>query len=461
MPSSGGPGLPGLAPLVEPAEDLTRDELARYARHLALPGIGVDGQRRLRAARVLIVGAGGLGSPALLYLAAAGVGTLGIVDDDVVETSNLQRQVVHGQGDVGRPKTASAADTVREVNPHVGVVEHRERLTRDNVLDVLAGYDLVLDGSDAFATRYLVSDAAEILGTPCVWGALHRFTGQVSTFWAVPRARAGAVAPEGVTYRDVFPVPPPPGASPDCATAGVLGAVCGTVGTTMATEAIKLITGAGRPLLGRLAVHDALEGTWRTLTVRPDPDRGPVTELLGGTGKADDGGGGADPYAVFCGVGGGAAGDTDARRPVEPESTGSGRSAEPVESAEPAEPAEPVEPVEPGEVSAADLVAARYSGAEVLVLDVREAWESQIDPFPGARVVPSGNFTGPDADRSVSDVAAWADGGVVHVLCASGVRSARVAARLRASDIDARSVAGGMRALTSTAEQSVGSSQSL
>ncbi|RPF21797.1 ThiF family adenylyltransferase [Myceligenerans xiligouense] len=390
------------APLVEPGPELGRDELARYARHLALPGIGTDGQRRLRAARVLVVGAGGLGSPALLYLAAAGVGTIGVVDDDVVETSNLQRQVIHGQGDVGRAKTASAAATVREVNPHVHVVEHRERLTRHNALDVLAGHDLVLDGSDAFATRYLVSDAAEILGLPCVWGALHRFTGQVATFWATPREHGGAAGREGVTYRDVFPVPPPPGASPDCATAGVLGAVCGTVGTVMATEAIKLITGAGRPLLGRLAVHDALEGTWRTLTVRPDPDRAPVTALLE---AGDDG---ADPYATFCGVGGGAA-------------------------------------PRPAEASVAELAAARASDAGTPVLDVRETWESQLDPFPGARVVPSGTFTGPDTGPVVRDVADWAGGGTVHVLCASGVRSARVAATLRASGIDARSVEGGMR----------------
>ncbi|GAB3163559.1 adenylyltransferase/sulfurtransferase MoeZ [Myceligenerans halotolerans] len=424
------------APLVEPGPELRRDELARYARHLALPGIGVDGQRRLGAARVLVVGAGGLGSPALLYLAAAGVGTLGVVDDDVVETSNLQRQVVHGEGDVGRPKTASAADTVREVNPHTVVVEHRERLTRHNALDVLAGYDLVLDGSDAFATRYLLSDAAEILGMPCVWGALHRFTGQVSTFWAADRghagAGAGADAPQGVTYRDVFPVPPPPGASPDCATAGVLGAVCGTVGTIMATEAIKLITGAGRPLLGRLTVHDALEGTWRTLTVRRDPDRAPVTELLTATGEGNDGGRGADPYAVFCGVGGAETGDA---------AGGPGRGPGPDRSA-----VDDRAP-RPAEVSATELAAARDSDADVLVLDVRETWESAIEPCPGARVVPSGTLTGPDAGPAVSDVAAWADGTTVHVLCASGVRSARVAARLRESGIDARSVAGGMRAL--------------
>jgi adenylyltransferase/sulfurtransferase len=448
------PDASQLGPLVEPGPGLGRDELARYARHLALPGIGVDGQRRLSAARVLVVGAGGLGSPALLYLAAAGVGTLGVVDDDVVETSNLQRQVTHGEGDVGRAKRASAADAVREVNPHVAVVEHHERLTRDNALDLLAGYDLVLDGSDAFATRYLVSDAAEILGLPCVWGALHRFTGQVSTFWAAPRGSGPGGAPEGVTYRDVFPVPPPPGASPDCATAGVLGAVCGTIGTTMATEAIKLITGAGRPLLGRLAVHDALEGTWRTLTVRPDPDRTPVTELLAPT--AADGGPGADPYAAFCGIGGGRAGDTGPGGVME-RRTGRLR----VGGSDDAVPDESGAGVpRPAEVPAADLVTARDSGADVLVLDVREPWESEIEPFAGAREVPSGTFTGPGAGRAISDITEWAAAGMVHVLCASGVRSARVAATLRESGIDARSVTGGMRALSLAAEQSVGSFQS-
>lgn len=388
-----------LPPLVEPGRELDRDELARYARHLVLPGIGPEGQRRLASARVLVVGAGGLGSPALLYLAAAGVGTLGIVDDDVVELSNLQRQVVHGVSGLGQPKTASARAAVAEVNPHVRVVEHRERLTTANALDVLSGYDLVLDGTDAFATRYLVSDAAEVLGIPCVWGAIYRFAGQVATFWGAPPEGA-----EGVTYRDVFPDPPPPGASPDCAEGGVLGAMCGTLGSVMATEAIKLVTGAGETLLGRLATYDALALTWRHLTVRRDPAREPVTALLTGAGQ-----GGADPYAVFCGL---------------PPSDGA-------------------------VTTAAELAALRASGTAgpgPAVLDVREPWEIELAALPGARAVPSGAFVGDAAVAAVDDVAAWAAGRPVHVLCKAGARSARVARRLRDAGLDARSVEGGMLA---------------
>lgn len=386
--------MTALPPLVEPGRELDRDELARYARHLVLPGIGPEGQRRLASARVLVVGAGGLGSPALLYLAAAGVGVLGIVDDDVVEVSNLQRQVVHGVSGLGLPKVASARAAVAEINPHVRVVEHAERLTTANALDVLAGYDLVLDGTDAFATRYLVSDAAEVLGIPCVWGAIYRFTGQVATFWGRPPAGA-----DGVTYRDVFPDPPPPGASPDCATGGVLGAMCGTLGSVMATEAIKLVTGAGETLLGRLATYDALTLTWRHLSVRRDPARQPVTALLAATGDAD-------PYAVFCGL---------------PSSDGA-------------------------VTTVAELAALRADGPAPAVLDVREPWEIELAALPGAREVPSGDFAGDTAARAVADVVVWAAGRPVHVLCASGVRSARVARRLRDVGLDARSVEGGMRA---------------
>jgi adenylyltransferase/sulfurtransferase len=310
--------------------------------------------------------------------------------------SNLQRQVVHGVADLGVPKTASARAAVADVNPHVRVVEHRERLTTANALDVLSGYDLVLDGTDAFATRYLVSDAAEVLGIPCVWAAIYQFTGQVATFWGAPPAGA-----EGVTYRDVFPDPPPPGASPDCAEGGVLGAMCGTLGSVMATEAIKLVTGAGETLLGRLATYDALALAWRHLTVRRDPAREPVTALLAADGDAD-------PYAVFCGL---------------PPSDGA-------------------------ETSVRELAALRRAGASgsaPAVLDVREPWEIELAALPGARTVPSGAFAG-DAADAVDDVAAWAAGRPVHVLCRSGARSARVARRLRDAGLDARSVEGGMLA---------------
>ncbi len=276
-------------PLVEPGPALSREEVARYARHLLIPEVGLLGQRRLKAARVLVVGAGGLGSPALLYLAAAGVGTIGVVDDDVVETSNLQRQVVHGVGDVGRAKTASAADTLAEVNPLVTVVRHDLRLDSGNALELIGGYDLVLDGTDNFATRYLVNDACVLLGKPHVWGSIYRFDGQVSIWWAE----------HGPCYRCVFPEPPPPGMVPSCAEGGVLGVLCAAIGSVQTTETIKLLTGVGEPLVGRLMVHDALRQSWDTLTVRKDPDCAvcgtspTVTELV--------------DYQVFCGVAEGAA----------------------------------------------------------------------------------------------------------------------------------------------------------
>jgi len=386
-----------LTPLVEPGPDLAPADVVRYARHLALPGVGPDGQRRLAAARVLVVGAGGLGSPVLLYLAAAGVGTLGVVDDDVVDVTNLQRQVVHGVDDVGRPKTTSARETVAAVNPGVRVVEHRERLGAANALTVLRGYDLVVDGSDNFATRYLVSDAAELLGLPVVWGGLHQFQGQVSVFWAAPTQG------DGVTYRDVFPEPPPPALAPNCATGGVLGALCGTLGSAMATEAVKLIVGVGRPLLGRLAVHDALDATWRHLTVQRDPSRSPVTSLL------DDA-----AYATFCGL-----------RPATHRDSG--------------------DAVAASSVSVGELARLRAE-ADAFVLDVREAWEAQAVPFDGSLLVPSGAFLGADPAAATSQVAAAAAGRTVHVVCRSGVRSARVAAVLRAAGTDARDVVGGLDA---------------
>lgn len=254
---------------MEPGPPLEPEQVLRYSRHVLLPELGTTGQRRLANARVLVVGAGGLGSPVLTYLAGAGVGTLGIVDDDVVDASNLQRQVLHGTADVGRPKVHSAADAVADVNPLVRVEPHDVRLTADNALDLLQDYDVVVDGADNFPTRYLVSDACALLGVPEVWGSVLRFDGQVSVFWEG----------HGPTYRDLFPEPPPPGSVPSCAEGGVLGALCGAVGSVMATEVVKLLTGAGDPLLGRLLVLDALAMSWRTLTVQVDPDRTPVTRL--------------------------------------------------------------------------------------------------------------------------------------------------------------------------------------
>ena len=257
-------------PLVAPGPPLDAEQVQRYSRHLLLPEIGETGQRRLANARVLVVGAGGLGSPVLTYLAAAGVGTIGVVDDDVVDASNLQRQVVHGTPDVGRPKVDSAVEALARLNPLVRVVPHRVRLDAAGALELLRGYDVVVDGADNFATRYLVSDACELLGLPEVWGSVFRFDAQVSVFWAG----------HGPTYRHLFPDPPPPGAVPSCAEGGVLGAMVGAVGAVMATEVVKLVTGAGRPLLGRLLVLDALSMSWRTVPVRPDPRARPVTSLV-------------------------------------------------------------------------------------------------------------------------------------------------------------------------------------
>ena len=279
-------------PLVEPAAELTPAEVARYSRHLLLPDIGVEGQKRLKNARVLVVGAGGLGSPALLYLAAAGVGTLGIVDFDVVEESNLQRQIIHGQSDVGRPKAQSARDAVAELNPLVTVRLHEFRLEPDNAVDLFAQYDLILDGTDNFATRYLVNDAAALAGKPYIWGSIYRFEGQVAVFW-----EAAPDGPDGQTralnYRDLYPEPPPPGLVPSCAEGGVLGVLCASIASVMGTEAIKLITGIGEPLLGRLLIYDALAMSYRSISVRKDPASPPITglvdyEALCGTASSDE-----------------------------------------------------------------------------------------------------------------------------------------------------------------------------
>ena len=268
-----------LPPLVTPAAELTPAEIARYSRHLLLPDLGIDGQKRLKNARVLVVGAGGLGSPALLYLAAAGVGTLGIVDFDVVEESNLQRQIIHGSSDIGRPKAQSARDAIAELNPLVTVHVHEFRLGPENAVDLFAQYDLILDGTDNFATRYLVNDAAALARKPYIWGSIYRFDGQVAVFWDdAPDGPDGQQ--RALNYRDVYPEPPPPGLVPSCAEGGVLGILCASIASVMGTEAIKLITGIGEPLLGRLLIYDALAMSYRTVSVRKDPAAPPITSLV-------------------------------------------------------------------------------------------------------------------------------------------------------------------------------------
>ncbi|TFC52136.1 ThiF family adenylyltransferase [Cryobacterium shii] len=246
-----------IPPLVEPVARLSAAESVRTARQRRLPQLNELGQRRLANARVLVLGAGGLGSPALVYLAAAGVGTIGIVDSDDVEPSNLQRQIVHGQADVGRPKVVSAAESIAAIAPETVVVQHGERLDAGNAAIILGGYDVIIDGTDNFPTRFLVNDTCAALGLPLVWASVLRFDAQLSVFWATPPAGSGLT---GVHLRDLFPTPPAEGEVPNCAEAGVLGALCGQVGSLMATEAIKLIAGIGTPLIGRILVIDALSG---------------------------------------------------------------------------------------------------------------------------------------------------------------------------------------------------------
>ncbi|MCY9785641.1 adenylyltransferase/sulfurtransferase MoeZ [Nocardiopsis sp. EMB25] len=381
-----------LPPLVEPADELTVDEVRRYSRHLIIPDVGMDGQKRLKNAKVLVVGAGGLGSPALLYLAAAGVGTLGIIDFDVVDESNLQRQIIHGQSDVDRPKAESARDSIKEVNPNVEVILHQERLESDNALDIFAGYDLILDGTDNFATRYLVNDACVLLDKPYVWGSIYRFDGQVSVFWNE----------HGPQYRDLYPEPPPPGMVPSCAEGGVLGVLCASIGSVMVNEAIKLITGIGDPLVGRLLIFDALEMTWREVKVRKDPDTEPVTELI--------------DYEAFCGA-------------VSEEAT---------------------EAAAGSTITAGELKDLLDKDEDIFLVDVREQNEYEIVNIPGAVLIPKGEFlNGKAFERLPQDKRI-----VLH--CKSGARSAEALAAVKSAGFnDAVHVGGGVLAWVNQVDPSL------
>lgn len=333
-----------LPPLVEPADELTVDEVRRYSRHLIIPDVGSIGQKRLKNARVLCIGAGGLGSPALMYLAAAGVGALGIVEFDTVDESNLQRQIIHGQSDVGRSKAESARDSVLEINPYVTVNLHPERLESANALELFAQYDLIVDGTDNFATRYLVNDACVLLGKPYVWGSIYRFEGQASVFWSE----------YGPCYRCLYPDPPPPGMVPSCAEGGVLGVLCASIGSIQVTEAIKLITGIGTTLLGTLMTYDALSMDYRRLRVRKDPqcavcgDNPTVTSLI--------------DYEAFCGT------ISDEAADAARDSTIS-------------------------VLQLRDWLAARDRGErDFLLIDVREPHERDIVDIPGSILIPKGKF---------------------------------------------------------------------
>lgn len=264
-----------LAPLITHTPQLTTDQKQRYARHFTLPGIGPQGQARLTAARVLSIGAGGLGSPALQYLAAAGIGTIGIIDNDTVDISNLQRQIIHTEHTVGQPKTTSAAHTLHNLNSNTTINQHNEQLTHQNALNIINQYDLVLDGSDNFATRYIVNDACEHLNKPLIWGTISQYTAQVSTFWAHPTLTDNTTT-DGPTLRDLYPEIPPADSVPTCAAGGVLGSLCGTIGSIMATEATKLITGLPTPLIGALWMYDARTHTVKTLQYSRENNRQPT-----------------------------------------------------------------------------------------------------------------------------------------------------------------------------------------
>ena len=388
-----------LPPLVEPAESLTVEEVVRYSRHLIIPEYGMAGQKRLKNAKVLCVGAGGLGSPALMYLAAAGVGTLGIVEFDTVDVSNLQRQIIHGQSDIGKSKAESARETVREINPLINVNLHEVRLDSSNVMDLFSHYDLIVDGTDNFANRYLVNDAAVLLGKPYIWGSIYRFEGQASVFWSE----------YGPCYRCLYPEPPPPGMVPSCAEGGVLGVLCASIGSIQVTEAIKVLTGIGDPLVGRLMTYDALEMSYRTLKIRKDPNCalcGPnptVTELI--------------DYEAFCGS-----------ISVEAADAAAGST-----------------------ITATDLkqkLDERAAGKrDFLLVDVREPGEYEIVNIPGAILIPKGRILDGSA------LAEMPHDKPIILHCKSGVRSAECLAALKGAGFaDATHVAGGVLAWVNQVE---------
>ncbi len=384
-------------PVVERREALTNEEIARYSRHLIIPDVAVEGQERLKASKVLLVGTGGLGSPLALYLAAAGVGTIGIIDNDVVDASNLQRQIIHRTSDLGRPKTESAKEAILDTNPNVTVNVHETFLTSDNALGIIEDYDLVIDGTDNFPTRYLVNDACVLLGKPNVYGSIFRFEGQLSVFWAQ----------EGPCYRCMFPEPPPPGMVPTCAEGGVLGIICGTIGAAQATEAIKLLVGIGEPMIGRLGLYDALEQRWMQVKVTKDPDCpvcGPnptVTELI--------------DYEEFCGV--------PAHDRVEEFETLADLEILPSEYTEIAE------------------------KPDTVLLDVREQHEYDINRIPGSVLIPKDELPGRlnELDPTVEYV--------TH--CKSGQRSLESTELLRGAGFKSRSMRGGINAYSRQVDDSI------
>lgn len=375
-------------PLVEPGVALAPERLARYSRQLALPGFDDVAQRRLANARVLIIGAGGLGSASIPYLASAGVGTIGIIDTDVVELSNLHRQTAHGVADIGRSKLDSISDTVARIDPATTIIRHDVRVDSSNILNILADYDLLLDGSDNFPTRYLANDAAVITAKPLVWGAILQYHGQVGVAWAG----------HGPTYRDLFPTPPVPGTIPSCSEGGVLPSVCAVIGAIMGAETIKIITGIGQPLLGTVTTYDALTGRFRNIDFAADPASAPITELI--------------DYEAFCGI-----------------------SPEPARSDEESA-AEP--DFEPDlEIDARRLADLLAGGDPIQLIDIREPYERAIAAIEPSELIPLGTLVH-RIDEIRRDIP-------VVLYCHTGVRSASALAFLREAGFhNASHLAGGI-----------------
>jgi len=378
------------------AAELSNDEIARYSRHLIMPEVALDGQKKLKAAKVLTVGTGGLGSPLALYLAAAGIGTIGIVDFDVVDESNLQRQIIHGTSDVGRPKVESARDKIEDINPNVEVRVHEEALTSENALEIFADYDVIVDGTDNFPTRYLVNDACVLLGKPNVYGSIFRFEGQASVFWAE----------EGPCYRCLYPEPPPPGLVPSCAEGGVLGILPGAIGVVQATEAVKLILGIGEPLVGRLMLYDALGMSFREMKLRKDPgcpicgENPTVTELI--------------DYEEFCGI--------------------------PQANAVAQENGVP-------EITVKELKQKMDDGEPINVLDVREPHEYEVANI-GVRLIPLGELP--------RRLAEFDQNGSFAIHCKTGARSANAVKLLQDAGFgNVYNVKGGITAWSEEVDPSV------
>jgi molybdopterin/thiamine biosynthesis adenylyltransferase/rhodanese-related sulfurtransferase/molybdopterin converting factor small subunit len=397
------PSIAGGSTITAPPEQtaLSKEEILRYSRHLIIPEVGIEGQQKLKAAKVLLVGAGGLGAPLGLYLAAAGVGKIGMVDFDVVDFTNLQRQVIHSTKDVGRKKLDSAADKMKAINPHIEIVKHEVALTSENALDILKDYDMVVDGTDNFPTRYLVNDACVLLRKPNVYGSIFRFEGQATIF----------ATEDGPCYRCLYPEPPPPGLVPSCAEGGVLGILPGTVGLIQATEAVKLILGIGEPLIGRLLLYDALAMKFRELKLRKNPEcpvcgeHPTITQLI--------------DYHQFCGV----------PQPSE---------AAPVQETK----------VNEGEIDVTELKQKLDRGDKFELIDVREPHEYRICSIPGSKLIPLGEFP-----QHVGEFDKDAD---IVIHCKSGMRSAKACGVLRQAGFkNVRNVVGGILAWSDKVDPSV------